>query len=129
MSRTLRTCVLSGKSNFSPVLAVPQPPDLQNMKTIVRSVRLSFALLSGATMLCAGSLTKECSKDGKQGSKSICEVDLGRNDAWLKENSTWNQSGSMFSPRYSALLAEKQVKLDEKTVIPVSNEPVAISLN
>ena len=98
------------------------------MKTIARSVRLSFALLAGATILCAGSLTKEC-KEAKQGAKSICEVDLGRSDSWSKENSTTDQSGSMFSPRYSALLNEKQVKLDEKTVIPVSNEPVTISLN
>ena len=100
------------------------------MKTIFRSAqRLSLAVLAGATLLSAGSLAKECKAGKPQVAKSICEVDLGRSDAWLKETSTWNQSGSLFSPRYSALLADQQGKLDEKSVVPVTTEHVAINLN
>ena len=99
------------------------------MNTIFRSARLSLALLSGATLASAGSLAKECKEGKPQVSKSVCEVDLGRSDAWLKETSTWNQSGSLFSLRYSAVLAEKQEKLDEKSVVPVTTEHVAINLN
>lgn len=99
------------------------------MKTIFRSARLSLVLLSGATLVSAGSLAKECRESKPQVSKSVCEVALGRSDAWLKETLTWNQSGSLFSPRYSAVLADQQVKLDEKSVVPLTTEHVAINLN